>query len=52
MQSYTSARLSQSSQYLKAVKLGQPSLQDAITPISKILDFDNNSDEDENHGNQ
>jgi len=32
--------------------LGQPSFQDVITPISKILDFDNNSDEDENHGNQ
>jgi len=49
LQSYTSARSSQSSQYLEAVKLGEPSLQDAI---SRILDFDNNSDEDENHGNQ
>jgi len=35
--------------YLKAVKLGQPCLQDVITPISKILDFNNNSNEDENH---
>ncbi|QCD93334.1 hypothetical protein DEO72_LG5g1407 [Vigna unguiculata] len=49
LQSYTSAISSQSSQYLEAVKLGQPSLHDVITPISKILDFDNNSDEDENH---
>jgi len=50
--SYASARPSKSSQYLEAVKFRQPSLKDAITPISKILDFDNNSDEDENHGNQ
>ncbi|QCD86307.1 hypothetical protein DEO72_LG3g828 [Vigna unguiculata] len=47
--SYASARPSKSSQYLEVVKFCQPSLEDAITPISKILDFDNNSDEYENH---
>ncbi|QCE03983.1 hypothetical protein DEO72_LG8g2015 [Vigna unguiculata] len=36
----------------KATLTTQPSREDAIRSFSKILDFDNNSDEDENDGNQ
>jgi len=38
--------------YVEVVQLCQPSREHAIRYISKILDFDNDSDEDENDGNQ
>jgi len=38
--------------YVQGVQFCQPSRERAIRSISMILDFDNNSDEDENDGNQ
>jgi len=38
--------------YVEGVQFCRPSREQAIRFISKILDFDNNSDEDVNDGNQ